>query len=256
MLNKSGIFMKIVACVSHVPDTATRIKIGADSKSIDKTGVSFVINPYDEFAVEEALRTKQKFGGEVIAVSVGNDANKDTLKKSLAMGCDKGILIKTDKNPDSLTIAEFLCEEIKKINPDIVFFGKQSVDFDSSAVGLMFAELSGFTAIGTVVKLEINGTDVIAEREIEGGREIVKASLPVVITCQKGLNEPRFPSLKNIMQAKTKPIEEKPAADISNKVEITSMNLPPSKQKGKILAMSNDAIPQLVQLLRQDAKVI
>lgn len=248
--------MKIVVCISHVPDTATRIKISSDGKNIDKSGVSFVINPYDEFAVEEALKTKEKFGGEVIAISIGDVQNKETIKKALAMGCDKGILLKTSKTLDSLSVAQILSAEIKNINPEIVFVGKQSVDYDSSAVGQMLAELLNFTSVGTVVKLEINDKNVIAEREIEGGREVVKTVLPTVITCQKGLNEPRFPSLKNIMQAKSKPIEEKDAMDISENIEILSMQIPASKQKGKILEMSDDAVTQLVQLLKNEAKVI
>ena len=133
--------MKIAVCVSHVPDTATKVKIGADEKTIDSTGVTYIINPYDEFAVEEALKTKEKFGGDVTAISVGSDANKETIKKALAMGVDNGILLKDDSQRDSIGIAHALAEEIKNGNYEIVFMGKQSVDYDNSIVPQLTAEI-------------------------------------------------------------------------------------------------------------------
>lgn len=249
-------FMKIVVALSHVPDTATKIKISQDRKNIDPTGVSFIINPYDEFAVEEALRTKEKFGGEVVIVTYGNDSAKESIRKALAMGADKGILIKGELNVDSLTVAEALASEISKLNPDIVFCGKQSVDYDSSAVGQMLAELLNFPSISTVVKLEIENGKVKAEREVEGGIEKVESSLPVVITTQKGLNEPRYASLKGIMAAKSKPIEEKTFDASNNRLVVNELRLPDSKRKSKILGTDASAVPELVKLLREEAKVI
>lgn len=248
--------MKIVVALSHVPDTATKIKINQDRKSIDPTGVSFIINPYDEFAVEEALRTKEKFGGEVIVVTYGNDAAKESIRKALAMGADKGILIKGDLNIDSLSVAEALASEIAPIQPDIVFCGKQSVDYDSSAVGQMLAELLGVPSISTVVKLEIDNGKVKAEREVEGGVEIVESTLPVVITAQKGLNEPRYASLKGIMAAKSKPIEEKIFEVKENRLVVNELKLPDTQRKLKIVGTDASAVPELVRLLREEAKVI
>lgn len=248
--------MKTVVALSHVPDTATKIKIAQDRKTIDPSGVTFIINPYDEFAVEEALKTKEKFGGEVIIVTYGNDSAKESIRKALAMGADKGVLIKGDLNVDSLTVAEALASVISQIQPDIIFCGKQSVDYDSSAIGQMLAELLNYTSISTVVKLEINDGKVQAEREVEGGKEIVEASLPCVITAQKGLNEPRYASLKGIMAAKSKPIEEKQFNVVSNRLVVNELRLPDTSRKLKILGTDSSAVPELVKLLREEAKVI
>ncbi len=248
--------MKIAVCVSHVPDTATRIKVGEDGKTIDTAGVTYVVNPYDEFAIEEALKTKEAFGGEVVAISLGGDQNKETIRKALAMGVDSGVLLKEDKQRDSLSVARALAEEIKAQGAEIVFFGKQSVDYDNSIVGQLTAELLGFNSITVAVSLKIEGDKVVAEREIEGGKEIVETSLPVVITAQKGLNEPRYASLKGIMAAKRKTIEEKPAAEFESKVEVLRMKKPPEKAPGKIVGTDASAAAELVRLLREEAKVI
>ncbi len=250
--------MNIAVCVSHVPDTATKIKISGDNKSIEKTGVTYIINPYDEFAVEEALKWKENAGGDskVTAFSVGNDSSKETIKKALAMGADEGVLIKTENDFDSFGIAKVLSEELKSNNFDVIFCGKQSVDFDDSAVPQMIAEFLGYSCATVVVDLKLEGSKITAEREIEGGREVVELELPSVIGAQKGLNEPRYASLKGIMAAKKKTINEKPAASYETKTEIIKMNTPPEKQPGRILGSDATAVPELVRLLREEAKVI
>ncbi len=247
--------MKIVVCVSHVPDTATKVKIGADEKFIDPAGVVYIINPYDEFAVEEALKTKEKFGGEVITISVGGDNNKETIRKALAMGTDKGVLLKTDKPLDSFGIAKALSDEIKNYQPDIVFMGKQSVDYDDAIVGQLTSEMLGFSCISNVVDLKIDGQKITAEREIEGGKEVVESELPIIITAQKGLNEPRYASLKGIMAAKKKEIEEKKTGEYSNLIEVISMKKPQAKQPGRIVGTDVSAVPELVKLLHEEAKI-
>ena len=248
--------MKLAVCVSHVPDTAAKITIAADGMNIDKTGITFILNPYDEIAIEECLRLKEKNGGEVIAVSLGGDAHKETLRKALAMGVDKAVLLKDDSHRDSSSVARALADYLKEISPDIIFFGKQSVDSDSAAVGTMVAEMLGLPSISVVVKLEITNGTAIVEREIEGGKEKVQASLPAVFTAQKGLNEPRYPSLKGIMASKSKPIEEKVPATVSPKVEIIALRKPLSKNAGKIIGTDASAVPELVRLLHEEAKVI
>jgi electron transfer flavoprotein beta subunit len=248
--------MKIAVCVSQVPDTATKIVIGGDRRSIDKTGVSFVINPYDEFAIEEGLRLKEKFGGEVIFISLGGEGVKETLRKALAMGGDRAILVKDDSVRDSYAVAKALADVLKDLGPDIVLFGKQSVDYDDSLVGGMVAELMGLPSVSVAVKLEITDGKVVCEREIEGGKETVEARLPVVITAQKGLNEPRYPSLKGIMAAKSKPIQEIQPANIESQVQILAMRKPPAKNPGKIVGTDVSSVRELVRLLREEAKVI
>ena len=248
--------MKIAVCISHVPDTATKIKIGPDEKSIDTNGVTFIINPYDEFAVEEALKTKEKFGGEVIAISLGNDANKETIRKALAMGVDRGVLLKSDSPKDSVGVAKALAEEIKNQECEIVFCGKQSVDYDNSIVPQLTAEILGYNCITVVVDLNIDDKRVTAEREIEGGKEVVESELPIIISAQKGLNEPRYASLKGIMSAKKKVIEEKPAAESKNYTEVLELHKPPAKQPGKIIGSDVSAVPELARILREEIKVV
>lgn len=250
--------MKIAVCVSHVPDTATKVKVGQDEKTIDPAGVTYIINPYDEFAVEEALKTKEKLGGdsEVTVISVGSSTNTETIRKALAMGADKGVLLKDDNQRDSFGIAKALAEEIKSIGAELVFFGKQSVDYDNSTTGQITAQLIDYNCITVVVKFDLDGNKISAEREIEGGKEVVESQLPAIITCQKGLNEPRYASLKGIMAAKKKTIEEKPAAAFENNIETIKMHLPAPKQPGRILGTDASAVPELVRLLREEAKVI
>ncbi len=248
--------MKIVVCVNHVPDTATKISIASDKKSIDNTEVTFVINPYDEFAIEEALKTKEIFGGEVVALSLGTEANKETLKKTLAMGADSAVLLRTDLELDSLAVAKALASEIKNIETELVFMGKQSVDYDSSIMGQLVATILDYNIVSSLTSFTLDGNKIIAEREIEGGKETIETSLPAVITAQKGLNEPRYASLKGIMAAKRKVIEEKQIQIVENTVNIVEMKKPIAKEAGKIIGGDASAVPELVRLLKEEAKVI
>ena len=248
--------MKLAACINHVPDTAAKITVAADKKSIDKTGITFVLSPYDEFAIEECLRLKEKNGGDVTVVSLGGDSHKETLRKALAMGVDKAVLLKDDSVRDSSGVAQALAGYLKEISPDAIFFGKQSVDYDNSAVGVMVAEMLGLPSVTVVVKLDVAAGKATAEREIEGGREVVETTLPAVFTAQKGLNEPRYPSLKGIMAAKSKPIEERAASPVAAKTEHIDMEKPPGKPAGRIVGTDASAVPELVRLLHEEAKVI
>jgi len=248
--------MKILVFVNHVPDTETKVKVGADSTSIDPAGVNYMLSPYDEIGVEEALKTKQAFGGEVVVVSLGGESNKETLRKALAMGCDKAVLLKDASVRDSYAVAGSLAEFAKEYGADIIFCGKQSIDYDDAQVGGLVAEMLGIASVSVVVKLEIKDGGVTAEREIEGGHEIVQAKLPAVISAQKGLNEPRYPSLKGIMDAKRKPIEERTPSAIALKVVVLKMSNPPAKAQGKIVGTDASSAAELVRLLHEEAKVI
>jgi electron transfer flavoprotein beta subunit len=248
--------MKIAVCVSQVPDTTTKVKIGTDGKTIDPAGVTYIINPYDEFAVEAALQLKEKNTGETLVISVGKDSNKEAIKKAYAMGIEKGILVKSDDEMDSYTVARNIADVLKDYNADIILFGKQSIDYDDSQVGSLVAEMLGIPSVSVVVSLNVEGTKAVCEREIEGGKEVVETTLPAAICCQRGLNNPRYPNLKGIMQAKSKPIEERQPSYTGNKTEILKMTLPKPKPKGKIVGEDVSAVPELVRLLREEAKVI
>ena len=248
--------MKFVVCVNHVPDTETKVKIGADNKTIDKAGVNFMLSPYDEFAIEAALKLKEKLGGETLALSLGGDSNKETLRKALAMGIEKAVLLKDDSPRDSFSVARALADELKNLSPDCILFGKQSIDYTDEQIPGLVAEFLGLPSVSVVVKFDVQDGKVFCEREIEGGHEMVETKLPAVISAQKGLNEPRYPSLKGIMSAKTKPIEEKTPAAYPSHVEVLRMQKPPAKQAGKIVGTDATAVPELVRLLHEEAKVI
>lgn len=248
--------MKVVVCVNHVPDTETKIKVAPDNVSIDKTGVNYMMSPYDEIAVEEGLRIRDKFKGEVVAISLGGEQNKETLRKALAMGVDKAVLLKDDAVRDSFAVAKGLAEEIKTQSPDVVLFGKQSIDYDDAQVGTMVAEMLGLPSVAVVVKMDIQNDKVTCQREIEGGHENVETKLPAVFLAQKGLNEPRYPTLKGIMAAKSKPIEVKPAAAAEVRVETVQLRKPAPKNPGRIIGTDKSSVPELIKLLHDEAKVI
>jgi electron transfer flavoprotein beta subunit len=248
--------MNILVGISRVPDTATKIFIGPDGKSIDEKGVKFIINPYDEFALEEGLRLKEKFGGTVVTITVGPEASKEVIRSALAMGADRAALVKTDGFFDSYFAAKNIANYAKQFNPDIILFGRQSVDFDSLMVPAMVSEFLGLPLITIVSKLTVDGNKVVAERDVVGGKEVVEASLPCVISAQKGLNEPRYPKLPDILKAKNKPIEEITPEQTQPMVEILNMEIPLRSRKNKIVGDSDEEIAEIVRLLHEDAKII
>lgn len=256
--------MEIIVFVKQVPDTESRIVI-KDGR-VDEEGINFILNPYDEFAVEEGLRLKEKFGGKVIAVTVGPERAFSVLRKVLAMGVDDAILIKDDSGETydpqrtSKIIAEFLKKE--NIPFDILFFGKQAIGDDNMGVPAMVAELLGLPQATIVTRLEIEGGKGKAWREIEGASEVVEFELPVVLSAQKGLNEPRYETLKGIMAAKKKEIrtvtlEELGLKELQSTISILKIEPPPPRPAGKILqGTTEEMIKELLNLLRNEAKVI
>lgn len=249
--------MNIFVCVSHVPDTTTKIQVGADGKRIDPAGVTFILNPYDEFGLEAGLLLKEAHGGEVIAVCVGPEEVKETIRKALAMGADKGIHVKTDEDRDSFGIARAIRDALKDRQPDVVFCGRQSIDYDGWQMSGLLGEMLGFPSISVVSKLDIDAQgNVTAERDIEGGKETVTSTLPAVLSTQKGLNNPRYPKLQGIMAAKKKPIEEVIPEPYQNKVVTRVMKKPPVKAAGSFIGTGSADVPELVRRLHEEAKVI
>jgi len=249
--------MILAVCLKRVPDTTARPTVGPDGKSINPQGIEFVINPYDEFAIEEALRIRDKAGsGEVVGVTVDPDGNESILRKALAMGVDRGILVKGGSTFDGGVTAEILAGVLKPLGASLILFGKQAVDSDSCQVPGMVAEHLKIPRATVVTKLEIQGDKVVCRRQIEGSEEIVEMAMPCVVAAQKGLNEPRYPSLKGIMAAKKKPVETKGAAAVEPRIEILKMEPPPPRPPGRIVGRGKDAVPELVRLLRDEAKVL
>ena len=247
-----------VVCIKQVADTETRVKVAADGRTLDPTGVTWVLNPYDEFAVEQALRIREAQGsGEVVVVSLGAAGVQTTLRNALAMGADRAVHLKTDvPGPDGLAVARALAAELKALNPGIVWCGRQAVDDDAAQVGPMLAELLGIPCVTSIAKFELNGESAVAERDIEGGREIYDVTLPALFSCDKGLNEPRYASLKGIMAAKKKPIDEKPAELGDPNLELVALELPAARPPGRVVGQGADAVPELVRVLREEAKLL
>jgi electron transfer flavoprotein beta subunit len=256
-----------VVCISQVPDTESRIKIAADGRRIDEAGLKFIVSPYDELALEEAIRLKEKSGGDVTVVSFGPDRVQQALRECLARGATKAIHIKGEvADADSLGIARVLAAAIKATPHEIVFFGKQGVGSDNSLVGPMVAELLGYPQVNVVTHLEVADGKVTAHREIEGAEEIVEASLPAVITAQKGMNEPRYASLKGIMAAKKIAIETKSVTDLgladgdifNQRITIAKLELPAEKSGGRKIDGSDPAAAakEILNYIREEAKAL
>jgi electron transfer flavoprotein beta subunit len=241
-----------------VPDTEAKIRIDASGKAIETTGFEFVPNPYDEYAVEEAMKLKEKIAGsEVVILTVGPKASPTQMRKLLSMGADRGVLIVADTvNLDSWATARLLADALKTIEHNIIFMGKIATDTYDSSVGAQMAQMLGLPVVTGIVKFSENGGKVVCEREVEGGREVVEVSLPAIFTAEKGLNEPRYPKLPDIMKAKKKPIEERTVTLPASKITMVKMDYPPSRPPGKIVGAGVEAVPALVNLLKNEAKII
>jgi electron transfer flavoprotein beta subunit len=257
--------MNIYVCIKQVPDTETKIKLSADNASIDATGVKWILSPYDEFAVEEALRLREKNPGSTVTVlSAGPARVVETIRTALAMGADNGIHVELPEDADNWMAALALAGALKKeAKIDILFTGKEAIDDGASQVSQWVAEHLGLPVVTVALSVEYGATSLKCKREIEGGAfEIIETSLPAVIAAQKGMNEPRYASLPNIMKAKKKEVKAYKMADVGvsetdRKVRYKNYQLPPPKQAGKKL--SGDPATQakeLVRLLHEEAKVV
>jgi len=251
--------MNLAVCLKRVPDTTTKLKIGPDGKSIDPQGVEWAISPYDELAIELALRLKEKAGGETVGVSVDPDGNDVAMRKALAIGLDKGVMIKGGRNFDGWATAQVLASVLKDRKFDVIFFGKQAIDDDAFQVPTMVAHLLGVPRVNVCTSIEIDGAKAKCKRQIEGGEESIEVTLPCVISVQKGVNgihDKRFPSMKGIMAAKSKPVEQVAAPAVEASMEIVKLENPPERPPGKVVGKGVDAVPELVRLLREEAKVL
>lgn len=259
--------MKLLVAVKQVPDTATQVKIGADPRAIDTTGITWIVSPYDEFAVEEALRIKEKRGqGEVVAVSLGPDRVKEALRSCLAMGADRAIHLNDPvwAEADTLTTARALAAVIAQEQPALALFGRQAIDDDMGAVMAQVAELLGWPCASWIMEEAVDaaGASIRVGRQVEGGLEVFDLPLPAAVSCQKGLNEPRYPTLKGIMGAKKKEIREVRAADLGLAADppvlsVVALQPLPPRPPGRILqGEAVEVARQLVRALREEAKAI
>ena len=250
--------MKIAVCIKRTPDSESRFKIAGGATNIDEAGLKFDMDDFASYAVEVALQLNEKQGpGETVAVAVGPDAVQETLRKAMSMGADRAIHLKTDAPVvDGIAVAKALAAELKAGAFDLVLFGKYAFDTSASIVGTATAELLGVGCVTAASKLEISNGRGTARREIEGAGEMVEFALPAVVTIDEGIARPRYPSLKGIMAAKKKPLETKPAQIGPVRVSVKSMELPPDRPPGRIVGQGAAAVPELVRLLQEEAKVL
>ncbi|WP_209122039.1 electron transfer flavoprotein subunit beta/FixA family protein [Alkalihalobacillus sp. BA299] len=256
--------MNIFVIMKRTFDTEEKITINGGQ--IDDSGAEFIINPYDEYAIEEAIVLRDEHGGEVTVVTVGTEDAEKELRTALAMGADKAVLIDSEEveATDQYTTATLLATYLKDQEIDIILGGNVAVDGGSGQVGPRVAEMLGIPQVTTITKLSVDGNKATIVRDVEGDEETVEVTLPVLVTAQQGLNEPRYPSLPGIMKAKKKPLEtldlddlDLEEEDVEAKTKTVEIFLPPQKQAGKILEGEIDAqVRELVSLLKSEAKVI
>ena len=251
--------MKILVSVKRVPDPETIVKIGPDGASIATENVKWVINPFDEIAIEEALRVKEKVPGtDVILLSIGQKTSQEQLRTGLAMGADRAVLVLTDQVLEPLAIARVVQKIVEGEKPDLVLLGKQAIDDDSNCVGQMVAELLGWPQATFASKVELAGYQKSAHvtREVDGGLETLAVPLPAIVTADLRLNEPRYASLPGIMKARKKELKEIPVADlgvdVSPRVKVVKLETPPKRVGGRKVGSVQD----LVKVLHDEAKVI
>lgn len=250
--------LNIIVCLKQVPDTEASIKIDSDQKTIAESGIKFILNPYDEFAVEAALQIKESQGaGTITAITLGPDRVQEALRTAVAMGVDEVIHLQTQQSfIDPAIASQVLSDKIKAMPFDLILMGKEAIDDGAMQVGPMLAERLNIPCLTVATKLQVAGQTVTIEREIEGGAEVLEAPLPCVVTCQKGLNEPRFPSIRGVMMAKKKVIAPESVTLANNPTSIAAFAYPPSRSGSKIVGEGAGAADELVRLLREEVKIL
>ncbi|MBL7699955.1 MAG: electron transfer flavoprotein subunit beta/FixA family protein [Chitinophagaceae bacterium] len=247
--------MKILVCISKTPDTTAKIAFTDNNTKFAEAGVQWIINPYDEwYALVRAIELKEKDPSVVIhLITVGTADVEPIIRKALALGGDEAFRVNASSH-DSFFISSQIAEIAKQGNYDLIFTGKETIDYNSSSVGGMVAELLDLPYISLATKFELNGATATVTREIEGGEEVVEASLPLVVSCQKGMAEQRIPNMKGIMGARTKPLKVSDPVNAEAPTSIISFETPPPKAGVKLIPADNPA--ELIRLLREEAKVI
>lgn len=246
--------MKILVCISQTPDTTAKISFNADGTEFNSAGVQFIMNPYDEwYALVRACELRETLGGTVVALNVGPAANETTIRKALAIGADEAVRIDADPKSAAFT-AKQIAEYAKTENFDLIFFGKETIDYNGSEVGAMVAEYLDLPYISYASKLDLNGNVAAVERDIEGGVEVLEVSLPLALSAAKGMAEQRIPNMRGIMMARTKPLKVLPPVALDEPVKTIKFTLPPAKAGVKLVDPEN--MDELVRLLHEEAKVI
>jgi len=245
--------MKILVCISHVPDTTSKINFVENNTKFDSNGVQFIIGPYDDYALARAIELKEANGASVTVLNVGLADTEPTIRKALAIGADDAIRVNAEP-VDSLFVASQIAEHAKGAGYDLILMGRESIDFNSGVVHSLVGELLGIPSISPVMKLDIEGSAAKLSREIEGGKESLELNLPFVAGCQEPIAEWKIPNMRGIMSARTKPLKVVEASAVNSGVKLQKYELPPAK--GSVKMISADNVQELVSLLKNEAKVI
>ncbi len=247
--------MKILVCISKTPDTTAKIAFTDNNTKFDSTGVQWIINPYDEwYSLVRAIELKESDASTVIQlVTVGSSETDPIIRKALALGGDEAIRVNTDSQ-DSFYIASQISEVAKQGGYDLIFTGKETIDYNGSSIGGMLAELLNLPYVSLATKFELSGNKAVVTREIDGGEEVCEVELPVVVSCQKGVAEQRIPNMRGIMSARAKPLKVVEPSGVNTLTAISSFELPPAKAGVKLV--SPDNVEELIRLLKEEAKVI
>lgn len=245
--------MNILVCITHVPDTTSKISFTDNNTKFDKNGVQFIIGPYDDYALARAVELKEQHGGKITVLNVGEAETEPTIRKALAIGADEAIRV--DAFPtDALFVAKQIADVAQAGTYDLILMGRESIDFNGGQVHSMVGELLNMPSVSPVMKLDVNGEVATLQREIEGGKEMMELSLPFIAGCQEPIAEWKIPNMRGIMSARTKPLEVKPPAESARKVEVEVFEMPPAKSGVKLVDAEN--LGELVNLLKNEAKVI
>lgn len=245
--------MKILVCITHVPDTTSKIQFTADNTKLDTSGVQFIIGPYDDYALARAVELRDQTGGNLTVLNVGPLESEPTLRKALAIGADDAIRVNSLPK-DSFFVAQQIANQVKLGGYDLILMGRESIDFNGGMVHGMVGELVGIPSFSPVMKLEITDKTVKMSREIEGGKEIIEASLPLIAGCQEPIAEWKIPNMRGIMSARIKPLVVIAPLEVQSHAETANYQLPPAK--GSVTLIDKNNVVELVRLLKNEAKVL
>lgn len=245
--------MKILVCITHVPDTTSKIHFTDNNTQLDKSGVQFIIGPYDDYALARAVEIKEQTGGQLTVLNVGEADTEPTLRKALAIGADEAVRVNSFPK-DAYFVAQQIAEHAKEVGYDLILMGRESIDFNGGMVHGMVGELLGMPSISPAVKLDLEGSVAKVEREIEGGKEFLEVQLPFVAGCQEPIAEWKIPNMRGIMSARTKPLRVVEPLGTEAFSEVAEFQLPPAKGAVKLIDKNN--VEELVKLLQTEAKVL
>ncbi|MBY5950301.1 electron transfer flavoprotein subunit beta/FixA family protein [Algoriphagus sp. NF] len=245
--------MKILVCITHVPDTTSKIQFTDNNTKFDTTGVQFIIGPYDDYALARAVELRDQTGGKLTVLNVGLAESDPTLRKALAIGADEAIRVNAEPK-DSFFVASQIAHYAKEGGYDLILMGRESIDFNGGMVHGMVGEILGMPSFSPVMKLDVEGSTVKMAREIEGGKEMLEATLPLIAGCQEPIAEWKIPNMRGIMSARTKPLNVVEAVSEETQAEATQYQLPPAK--GAVKLIDKDNVGELVKLLKNEAKVL